>query len=185
MSLDSSGNLAVDFVWGNLPIQPNTERSTKLGVGDSHKLANTSWNAFPDNIPGTGPAEGVFIMPNLWPCTGGNFAKLDDVIAELVSYGVPAAYFKDFTFHGGANEWDANGTANWDGCILYSYIPANVVVTVDAQGVPVYGSDMAGRVFGSEQNAGNEVSTNTGNPEDYMLYVFSNDPRKNNVGWWW
>lgn len=30
MALDSSGNIAVDFAWGNFPLQPNTERATDL-----------------------------------------------------------------------------------------------------------------------------------------------------------
>ena len=193
MSVDSSGNLKVDFVWGNLPIQPNTERNAQenplLGIGDSHKIPNVGWNSFPDYTPNAGhtfvDGDPYFVWPDLWACTNGSqFKDVADVINEFVSYGVPRAYFKDMTFHGGANEWTP-GTANWDGCILYSYIPANIVITNDWLGNPVYGSAFNNKVFGGNYSAGATSSVDTGSPETYMIYVFSNDPRKNNVGWWW
>lgn len=193
MAQDSSGNLAVDFVWGNLPLQPNNERYAQelplLGVGNSHKIANVGWNSFPDytaNVGTTFIDDGVYFKwPELWACSGGAFQDLSVVINELVSYGVPRVYFKDFTFHGGETEWDSSGTANWDGAILYSYVPANIVTFVDWMGQPVYGSAFDNKVFGGNWGGGQTVSVDTGNPEDYMIYVFSNDPRKNNVGWWW
>ena len=194
MSVDSSGNLAVDFVWGNFPIQPNTERENAenplLGVGDSHKIPNMGWNSFPDYTPNAGVTfddEGqYFVWPDLWACTNGSlFPDVTEVIDEFVSYGVPRAYFKDFTFSGGETEWDAGGTPNYDGAILYSYIPENIIIYNNYLGTPVYGSAWNNKVFGGNHGAGATTSIDTGNPEDYMLYVFSNDPRKNNVGWWW
>ena len=194
MASDSSGNLAVDFVWGNFPIQPNTERSAQekplLSIGNSHKTPSVGWNNFPNYTPNAGhtfvDGDPYFIFPDLWACSNGSqFHDVTDVINELVSYGVPRAYFKDFTFSGGETEWDASGTPNWDGAILYSYIPANIVVTTDYLNTPIFGSAFNNKVFGGNWNGGNTVSVDTGNPEDYMLYVFSNDPRKNNVGWWW
>ena len=153
-------------------------------------ITNTVWNSFPDNGPATGRTlEGgdAFYWPKIWLCDGADVQsnRLLNVIDEFVSYGVPRAYFKDFTFAGGANKWDSNGTPNWDGAILYSYVPADVVVGTDWLGQPIYGSAWDNVVFGGNRSAGYEDSVDSGNPEDYMLYVFSNDPRKNNVGWWW
>lgn len=191
MSLDSSGNIAVDFVWGNLPIRPNDERgegSQRLGIGDSHKIANVSWNAFPNNLPNSGntlDGGDSFYWPELWPCGGANFPKVEDVIDEFVSYGVPREYFQDFTFSGGETEWDTNGQPNWgSGCILYSFVPADVQVGTNGAGMPVYGSDMDGKVFGGNRYAGYMDVVDSGFAEDYMIYVLSNDPRKNNQGWW-
>lgn len=275
MSLDSSGNLKVDFVWGNFPLQPNDERANAenplLGIGDSHKIAAVKWNSYPEVAtsknymitdfeyiegvtyectsqntlkagdlviitgipylnqlwqeyattvtyadatkfqfeaeigsfskftgltgrvdvldPTTGHAleDGprLFTWPELWPCNGGVFSKVEDVIAEFVSYGVPANYFKDFTFSGGENEWDSvEGQPNWDGAILYSYIPANVSIGTNGSGAPLYGSDMDGKVIGGNHSFGYQQEVDSGHPEDYMLIVFSNDPRKNNAGWW-
>lgn len=43
MALDSSGNIAVDYVWGNFPLQPNTERTG---------LATASGAAIYNGMPG-------------------------------------------------------------------------------------------------------------------------------------
>ena len=78
--VDSSGNVAVDFVWGNLPLQPNDDRAvTPVVVGninpsglldfalDNHVLIQTGWNGYPQYIPNTdgaaidldSPADGI------------------------------------------------------------------------------------------------------------------------------
>lgn len=41
------GNIAVDFTFGNVPLQPNDDRDSVLSVGDSHKIALVDWNAYP------------------------------------------------------------------------------------------------------------------------------------------
>lgn len=44
MATDSSGNQAVDFVWGNLPVQPNTDRAaTATNIGGS--TGDYGWSA--------------------------------------------------------------------------------------------------------------------------------------------
>lgn len=65
--LDTAGNIAVDFVWGNFPMQPNDVRPNAVSaVGtpgrldytlDNHATAETGWNGYPLYVPNT---EGGF-----------------------------------------------------------------------------------------------------------------------------
>ena len=62
--VDDAGNVAVDFVWGNFPLQPNDVREENGGgllnpVLDNHVIAYEGWNGYPSNIPNTAGAEGV------------------------------------------------------------------------------------------------------------------------------
>lgn len=70
--LDSAGNIAVDFVWGNFPLQPNDQRpdtaTGRLNYDlDNHVLAETGWNGYPlfvGNTDGSAvdsdsPADGI------------------------------------------------------------------------------------------------------------------------------
>lgn len=61
--LDSAGEVAIDFVWGNFPIQPNDARpDTATGrldpALDNHIIALSGWNGFPQYTPNT-PGEDV------------------------------------------------------------------------------------------------------------------------------
>lgn len=61
--LDSAGEVAIDFVWGNFPIQPNDARpDTAAGrldpALDNHIIALSGWNGFPQYTPNT-PGEDV------------------------------------------------------------------------------------------------------------------------------
>lgn len=69
--LDDAGNVAVDFVWGNMPMQPNDVRTTRLNATlDDHIRALSEWNGFPGytpNDPGSdilGPTDYVSV-PNV------------------------------------------------------------------------------------------------------------------------
>ena len=49
---DDAGNVQVDFVWGNLPLQPNDDRDTNLNAAlDNHIIATTGYSNFPGFIP--------------------------------------------------------------------------------------------------------------------------------------
>lgn len=61
--LDSKGEVAIDFVWGNFPIQPNDARPDTLAnrldpEADSHIIALSGWNGYPQYNPNT-PGEDV------------------------------------------------------------------------------------------------------------------------------
>jgi hypothetical protein len=72
--LDSAGNIAVDFVWGNFPLQPNDIRRDNGGSNldytlDSHNIAEDGWNGYPQYTPNTtGKQSGgvdYIIVPNV------------------------------------------------------------------------------------------------------------------------
>ena len=73
--LDTAGEVAIDFVWGNFPIQPNDARpDTAAGrldpALDNHIIALSGWNGFPQYAPNTagedvlGPTDYV-LVPNV------------------------------------------------------------------------------------------------------------------------
>ena len=51
--LDTGGNVKVDFVWGNLPMQPDDQRgmATLDPALDNHIIAATMYNGFPGYTP--------------------------------------------------------------------------------------------------------------------------------------
>jgi hypothetical protein len=56
--LDTAGEVAIDFVWGNFPIQPNDARpdatANRLDPAlDNHIIALSGWNGFPQYNPNT------------------------------------------------------------------------------------------------------------------------------------
>ena len=62
--LDSAGNVAVDFVWGNFPLQPNDVREENGGELldpdlDNHVIAYEGWNGYPLYAPGEEGPEGA------------------------------------------------------------------------------------------------------------------------------
>lgn len=62
--VDDAGNVAVDFVWGNFPMQPNDVREENNGALlaptlDNHSIAYEGWNGYPLYTPNTAGAEGA------------------------------------------------------------------------------------------------------------------------------
>jgi hypothetical protein len=56
--LDTAGEVAIDFVWGNMPMQPNDVRpNTATGrldpALDNHIIALSGWNGYPQYSPNT------------------------------------------------------------------------------------------------------------------------------------
>jgi hypothetical protein len=70
--VDTSGNVAVDFVWGNFPMQPNDVREENGGELldadlDNHSIAYEGWNGYPLYTPNTAGAEGAgyIVVPSV------------------------------------------------------------------------------------------------------------------------
>lgn len=56
--IDDAGNVVVDFVWGNFPLQPNDVRIENGGAvldftKDNHVIAETGYNGYPLYTPNT------------------------------------------------------------------------------------------------------------------------------------
>jgi hypothetical protein len=87
--LDSAGEVAIDFVWGNFPIQPNDARpdaasatlsttvTTRVAgrldpAADNHIIALSGWNGFPLYNPNTagedvvGATDYVLVPSRTW-----------------------------------------------------------------------------------------------------------------------
>lgn len=72
--IDDGGNVAVDFVWGNMPMQPNDVRAENGGTLldytlDSHNIVEDGWNGFPLYAPnsiGSQTADvDLILVPNV------------------------------------------------------------------------------------------------------------------------
>lgn len=97
--IDDGGNVVVDFVWGNVPMQPNDVR-TENGGGlldytlDSHNIVQDGWNGYPlytPNDPGTqsGGVDYVKVPSVLGLATTDAATRLTDL--ELVVTTASAA----------------------------------------------------------------------------------------------
>lgn len=70
--LDDAGNVVVDHVWGNLPMQPNDVREENGGELldpelDNHKIAYEGWSGYPLYEPNTAGPEGAgyIVVPSV------------------------------------------------------------------------------------------------------------------------
>jgi hypothetical protein len=60
--IDDKGNVAVDFVWGNFPTQPNDVRAENGGslldyTLDSHNIVEDGWNGYPLYTPNSAGSQ--------------------------------------------------------------------------------------------------------------------------------
>ena len=81
--LASDGNVAIDFVWGNMPMQPNDARPTANHLDpalDNHITALSGWNGYPQYTPNT---------------TGEDVAGSTDYVLVPNVLGLTTAYAKD------------------------------------------------------------------------------------------
>jgi hypothetical protein len=77
--VDDSGNVAVDFVWGNMPLQPNDDRPNAVSaIGtpgrldytlDNHSIAEAGWNGYPLYTPNSAGEQidgtAYIVVPNV------------------------------------------------------------------------------------------------------------------------
>jgi hypothetical protein len=84
--LDTAGNVAVDFVWGNFPLQPNDVREENGGslldaTLDNHSIAYEGWNGYPLYTANTAGAEGAgfVVVPSV---LGQTTANATDILED-------------------------------------------------------------------------------------------------------
>ncbi len=70
--LDDGGNIVIDHVWGNMPMQPNDVRAENGGGLldadlDNHNVAYEGWNGYPLYTPNTAGSEGAgyIVVPSV------------------------------------------------------------------------------------------------------------------------
>lgn len=93
MATDSGGNQKVDYVWGNMPPQPDTGRATPLdGSKGFHAMLKAGYNGFPDYIPAAPYLDEIanVVVPNVVGKTE-SAANTDLVAAGLVKGAVTTA----------------------------------------------------------------------------------------------
>lgn len=84
--VDDKGNVVVDFVWGNFPMQPNDVREENGGgllvaTLDNHAIAYEGWNGYPLYVPNTAGAEGAgfIVVPSV---LGQTTANATDILED-------------------------------------------------------------------------------------------------------
>ena len=95
--VDSSGNVAVDFVWGNFPLQPNDDREENGGglldaTLDNHSIAYEGWNGYPLYTPNAAGAEGAgyIVVPSVIGLTTANATDVLEDAGLVVTAGTAA-----------------------------------------------------------------------------------------------
>lgn len=69
--VDDAGNVVVDHIWGNMPMQPNDVRIENGGALldpelDNHGIVYAGWNGYPLYAPNTtGEGVGYIVVPNV------------------------------------------------------------------------------------------------------------------------
>jgi hypothetical protein len=96
--VDDAGNVAVDFVWGNFPLQPNDDREENGGglldaTLDNHSIAYEGWNGYPLYTPNTAGAEGAgyIVVPSVIGQTTANATDILEDAGLVVTVGSAAS----------------------------------------------------------------------------------------------
>ena len=99
--LDTAGNVAVDFVWGNFPLQPNDVREENGGdlldaTLDNHSIAYEGWSGYPLYTPNTEGAEGAgfIVVPSVIGQTTANATDILEDAGLVVTAGSAATNAK-------------------------------------------------------------------------------------------
>lgn len=95
--VDDAGNVAVDFVWGNFPLQPNDDREENGGglldaTLDNHSIAYEGWNGYPLYDPNTAGDEGAgyIVVPSVIGQTTANATDILEDAGLVVTVGTAA-----------------------------------------------------------------------------------------------
>lgn len=99
--VDDRGNVRVDHVWGNMPLQPNDARGENVldYSLDNHEIAETGRYGFPSYDPtwiGDGDDVPNVVVPNV--------VGLGNVAAETAIEGAGLVYAEGTTTTAGATE---------------------------------------------------------------------------------
>lgn len=99
--VDDAGNVVVEFVWGNVPMQPNDVREENGGDLldpdlDNHKIAYEGWNGYPLYTPGEEGAEGdgYIVVPSVISLTTAAATRVLEDDGLVVTAGTAATNAK-------------------------------------------------------------------------------------------
>jgi hypothetical protein len=99
--VDDAGNVVVDHVWGNMPMQPNDDREENGGglldpALDNHNVAYEGWNGYPLYTPNTAGPEGAgyIVVPSVIGQTTANATDILEDDGLVVTVASAAANVK-------------------------------------------------------------------------------------------
>lgn len=144
--LDDAGEVAIDFVWGNFPIQPNDARPNTTAERldpalDNHIIALSGWNGFPLYNPNTagedvaGATDYVLVPSVIGLTTALAVDAMKDASLTVTTAAGAANVGKDIT------RFDATSStvAYVFGTYFDSTYPVGSKVTITAgTGIPAY-----------------------------------------------
>ena len=142
--LATDGNVAIDFVWGNMPIQPNDDRPNALAnrldpALDNHIIALSGWNGYPQftaNSAGVDVLGAVdyVVVPEVrgFATASAQDAMLDASLVVITASGATNTATQptriNVTATTAATVYVSGGTSTW---------PASTKVTISAgTGIP-------------------------------------------------
>ena len=142
--LDSAGNVAVDFVWGNFPLQPNDVRRDNGGSNlnyalDSHNIAEDGWNGYPQYTPNTtgsqsGGVDYVTVPNVLGQLTADATDTLLDstLVASVQSAFTPAITGASLTSNVASVTANGHGYAVGDVVVIAGFVNGSGSAAADA-----------------------------------------------------
>jgi hypothetical protein len=99
--VDDAGNVVVDHVWGNMPMQPKDDRVENGGglldpALDNHNVAYEGWNGYPLYTPNTAGPEGAgyIVVPSVIGQTTANATDILEDDGLVVTVASAAANVK-------------------------------------------------------------------------------------------
>lgn len=100
--LDSRGNVAVDFVWGSFPLQPNDVRRDNGGSNldytlDNHVIAESAYGGYPQFSAGTKDAYGFYQGDDGAYTNGVAYVVVPNVLGQLTADAVDTLTDSEFT----------------------------------------------------------------------------------------
>jgi hypothetical protein len=95
--VDDKGNVVVDFVWGNFPLQPNDDRVEPNLLDytlDNHIIADAAYNGYPLYIPNTRGADTSLVV---------DYIKVPSVLGKTTALAIDALEDAGFTTKAGVS----------------------------------------------------------------------------------
>lgn len=95
--VDDKGNVVVDFVWGNLPLQPNDDRVEPNLLDwslDNHIIADSGWGGYPLFVPNSTGADVAGSV---------DYIKVPNVLGKTTALAIDALEDAGFTTKAGVS----------------------------------------------------------------------------------
>lgn len=186
---DDSGNVQVDFVWGNMPLQPNDDRGSgaaQLNASlDNHIIATTGWSNFPGFIPNYSGDEDSGLEAVIPDCVRLTRTQAQNLLAAAnldwfeVAHNLEANYIESTgttvrisAYNESWNNWGGYQGAELNGLRVGDQVNIDATYNANASNVVVNFNDVtvtAINVDGTDSWFEFELPTAPGTPYDYEL----------------